>query len=589
MPLTLRFPRPQRLAAALVLCTGLPAFASTPATPATPAAMLDQAGPAIFSAAGATGVALVVVTPAGIIISGYGQDAPGSDKAPGPNSLIRISSTSKLLTADVALKLAAQGKLGLDDPLQRHAPPGSLVPVFAGARPITLKDLATHTSGLPREPDLPYPANTAPATWPTPPVRWQWLATYKPAAAPGLGALYSNVGFDLLADALAQAAGRPYPLLLREQTTAPLGMGDTTSSPSPMQCARLMRGADGNGPCADTSATAGTGGMYSSPADMGTWMAYVLGLNPRHKQEPQALQMIYKSSALASVEALDKGGPPDAIGLGWIQLAASGATPAIVQKTGGGVGFMSYMAVVPAAQVGVFAVMTRLDQAAFKVLVRQVNQLTSDLAATAPARLAPVPGPAARVAEGESCIPAWPASALGRGESGTTRVRLRVAADGSVTGAHVTASSGFADLDQATLMAARACRFAPKLRNRLPVATSVLFDHVWARGAAPSAAAVPSPTFAARGASAPASRQDCARLAYPAASLANREQGTVHMTFLIGTDGAVLEKHVVKGSGVEELDRAALEGMARCRFAPAITNGKPEQSLLSFSYSWTLN
>lgn len=585
MPLKLRFPWPHCHAAALVLCTALPAFASTPATPA---AMLEKAGPAIFGATGAIGVALVVVTPSGIVINGYGQDAPGSERAPAPNSLIRISSTSKLLTADVALKLAAQGKLSLDDPLQRHAPPGSLVPVFAGARPITLKDLATHTAGLPREPDLPYPANSAPATWPTAQVRWQWLATYKPAAAPATAALYSNVGFDLLADALAQAAGKPYPLLLREMTTAPLAMGDTTSSPSPMQCARLMRGADGNAPCADTSATAGTGGMYSSPADMGSWMAYVLGLKPGHRQDPQALQMIYKSSALASVESLDKGGPPDAIGLGWIQLAASGATPAIVQKTGGGAGFMSYMAVVPGAQVGVFAVMTRLDQAAFTELVKQVNLLTGDLAAAG--RQAPMP-PAARAAEGESCMPAWPASALGRGESGTTRLRLRVAADGTVTSVNLTASSGFADLDQATMNAARACRFAPKLRNGLPAATSILFDHVWARGSSPSVSAVSSSANSAprASASAPASRKPCARLAYPAASLASREQGTVHMTFLIDADGAVLEKNVVKGSGFGALDRAALEGMAMCRFTPAVTNGKPEKSLLSFSYTWTLN
>jgi protein TonB len=61
------------------------------------------------------------------------------------------------------------------------------------------------------------------------------------------------------------------------------------------------------------------------------------------------------------------------------------------------------------------------------------------------------------------------------------------------------------------------------------------------------------------------------------------------MSFLIDTDGSVVEKNVVKSSGFPELDRATLEGMARCQFTPALTNGKPEQSLLSFSYTWTLN
>lgn len=343
--------------------------------------LLTAAGPAMFAASGATGVVVVVVTPAGVSIHGYGQDAPGSGRAPGPDSLIRINSTSKLLTADVALKLAAEGKLRLDDALQRHAPAGAVVPLFAGGRAINLLDLATHTSGLPRGPDLAYPADSAPYAWPTAQVRWKWLSTLKPAGAPGPAALYSNVGYDLLADALAQAGGKPYPVLLREKTTGPLAMTDTTAAPTAQQCARLLQGAQGGGRCADTSATAGTGGVYSTPADIGTWMAYVLGLNPRHKQDPQALKVVYESTALKSIGGMDKGGPVNGIGLGWIELAANERTPAIMQKTGGGLGFMSYMSVVPSAKVGVFAVMTRLDQPAFKELVKQVTALSGELAA----------------------------------------------------------------------------------------------------------------------------------------------------------------------------------------------------------------
>ncbi|UMX72302.1 serine hydrolase [Klebsiella pneumoniae] len=58
-----------------------------------------------------------------------------------------------------------------------------------------------------------------------------WLSTATLKTAPGLQAAYSNLAFDLLADALSTAAGKPYPQLFEEQITRPLGMADTTFTP----------------------------------------------------------------------------------------------------------------------------------------------------------------------------------------------------------------------------------------------------------------------------------------------------------------------------------------------------------------------
>lgn len=210
---------------------------------------------------------------------------------------------------------------------------------------------------------------------------------------------------------------------------------------------------------------------------------------------------------------------------------------------------------------------------------RTLVSLLFAIAASQSFAAATQPVASARLAEGESCIPAWPDSALGRGKSGTTGLLLRVGPDGAVISAKVTSSSGHGDLDQATITAASKCKFAPKMRNKLAVTTSVVFTHVWARAYSPNVSGV----------TAPAARKPCARMAYPPASLAAGEQGTVYMSFLIDVDGSVLEKSVVRSSGFPELDRATLDGMAKCQFTPAITNGKPEKSLLSFSYNWTLN
>ncbi|RBO38147.1 serine hydrolase, partial [Enterobacter hormaechei] len=100
-------------------------------------------------------------------------------------------------------------------------------------------------------------------TWPTKAQRWQWLAHANVTVPPGVHAAYSNLAYDLLADALSRAAGKPYNALLKEKITAPLGMVDTTLTPSPEQCSRLMVAAAGPSACRDTTAAAGSGGVYS--------------------------------------------------------------------------------------------------------------------------------------------------------------------------------------------------------------------------------------------------------------------------------------------------------------------------------------
>ncbi|MGE9527857.1 serine hydrolase, partial [Escherichia coli] len=81
-----------------------------------------------------------------------------------------------------------------------------------------------------------------------------YLSTATLKAAPGSQASYSNLAFDLLADALGAASGKPYPQLFEEKITRPLGMKDTTFTPSPDQCRRLMVAEKGASPCNNTLA-----------------------------------------------------------------------------------------------------------------------------------------------------------------------------------------------------------------------------------------------------------------------------------------------------------------------------------------------
>lgn len=341
--------------------------------------IVDRSAEHIFYASGATGMALVAIDGNQRVFASFGDTRPGNNVRPQKDSLIRIASLSKLLTSEVMVKMAESGQIRLDDPLSKYAPPGVRVPAFAG-EPIRLINLSTHTSGLPREQPGGQPHRPV-FVWPTRSDRWQWLSTATLKAAPGTSASYSNLGYDLLGDALSRAAGMPYPALLQQLITRPLGMKDTTFTPSVEQCSRLMVAEKGASPCNVTLAAIGSGGVYSTPEDMGRWMQQFLtsAVHARTAQIDRMQTLIYRRSQLKKVEGMDVPGKADALGMGWVYLAPRDGRPGIIQKTGGGGGFITYMAMVPQSNVGVFVVVTRSPLTRFTPMSDGVNNLLSEL------------------------------------------------------------------------------------------------------------------------------------------------------------------------------------------------------------------
>lgn len=342
-------------------------------------ALLERAGAAIFKQSAAPGMVMVVVRGDQLTLLGYGETAPGSARKPDADSLLRVGSMSKVLATELMIRLADEGRVRLSDPLQKYAPPGVTVPTGPASQPISLLNLATHTSGLARAVEGKVDHQIAPFTWPGRELRWEWLQRQTLAYVPGSAALYSNVGYSLLGDALATAGRMPYPQLLRDRLTGPLGMNDTTASPTPQQCSRLLIGGKTNptGPCNDTQATASSGGMYSSGADMARWMQHLLGIKNigNASQTAQALAIYVQRQELASITGLDKAGRPSALGLGWVQLPGNANSPSILQKTGGGGGFMSYMTLLPGRRTGIFVSVTSMDIDMFASLALSVNRL----------------------------------------------------------------------------------------------------------------------------------------------------------------------------------------------------------------------
>jgi D-alanyl-D-alanine-carboxypeptidase/D-alanyl-D-alanine-endopeptidase len=371
----------------------MPAFAQAPSPPSRPDLQsAESLGADLFLQSGSTGMVLVVVRNDQVFFRGYGETAPNSHQPPTKDSLLRLCSLTKIFTADVFTKLITDKTVRLDDPLQRFAPPRTIVP--KRIQPITLADLATHTSGLPRELGTP-PRQTPHFTFPDYRTRWRWLPNQRLRSTPGTAALYSNVAFDLLGDALQSAAHKQYAALLAERTLNPLNMHNTTFFPNVAQCSRLLISSSDEGPCTYTDATAGSSGLYSTATDMAIWLQYLLRTDGAaiSTQNPDAQAIYILPSHLVNQKGLDHAGEPTGIGLGWIHLLPTDDPSHIVEKTGGGAGFETYIAINHSRQTAIFIAATDGSVNTHLNLFNAANQLLLTVAG-----LPPLPPPAPKPA-----------------------------------------------------------------------------------------------------------------------------------------------------------------------------------------------
>ncbi len=351
--------------------------AETPAADPVLAEASDLAAYVMFRNSGAPGMVVAIVHDGHSLVVGFGETEKGNGHTPDGSSVVRLNSITKVFTTEVLASLVVDGKLRLTDPLQKYA--GTAKVPGSGGRQITLLDLATYSAALPREMGN-RPEGVGPRSWPTRDDRWAWLPGYQLPWAPGAITAYSNVGFDILADAMETATGQPYPDLLRLRITTPLGMADTSFAPTTEQCLRLMVGSglDGASPCVDTHATGGSGGLYSTGNDMALWLRH----NLDDPTETLALShAVYRQrQTMPAAIGFDEAGPMAGLGLGWVITAGDGIHPMLVAKGGGGAGFMSYVAFAPGRGVGIFVAINRVDFETFSGMVAIAKGLVASLA-----------------------------------------------------------------------------------------------------------------------------------------------------------------------------------------------------------------
>ena len=184
-----------------------------------------------------SGAVTVVVGPDGIIaLEAFGLADVAKKRSMGQDSMFWIASMTKPMTAMGVLMLVEEGKVKLDDPLEKYVPEFKGIQVktpqglVAATRLVTVKDLLTHSSGV----------DTGAATPPGAPIDTLPLATMaaayakKPLTAhPGAKWSYNNNAINLLGRIIEVASGKPYADFMEERLFEPLGMDNTTFWPSP--------------------------------------------------------------------------------------------------------------------------------------------------------------------------------------------------------------------------------------------------------------------------------------------------------------------------------------------------------------------
>lgn len=205
----------------------------------------------------------------GTTVRFYSAGDPGTAVATPPEKvLFEIGSITKVFTGLLLGQAVAEKRVTLDDPLRRFLPQSVKLAPSVGA--ITLRQLATHTAGLPRMPN-----NFKPADELNPFADYRVEDLYRflegfPQATPTPAPEYSNLGIGLLGHVLSLVYARPYADLLAEKITGPLGLKDTVIALSAEQQQRLAEPRDGRKAIKPWTfdALMGCGALRSTVSDM---------------------------------------------------------------------------------------------------------------------------------------------------------------------------------------------------------------------------------------------------------------------------------------------------------------------------------
>ncbi|MEP7117155.1 MAG: serine hydrolase domain-containing protein [Acidobacteriota bacterium] len=297
---------------------------------------------------------------------GFGHADLEQNVAVRPETVFRIASISKPITATAVMQLVERGLVSLEDPIQKYVPSFPRKPQGE----ILVRHLLTHTSGIRHYRGAEFGSHDY---YPT---LERAIAVFKDDPlefAPGERYLYSTYGYNLLAGVVEAASGRSFDDYLRVNIFNPSGM-TTTFLEHPQELVRYrarqyLRGPTLmtwlNAPYVDLSVKWAGGGIISTASDL---LRFDQALDAGRLLRPETQDRMYVSARL-------KSGAFTGYGLGWMVIQDGGRVK--VAHSGGAMGGTTYLLREPKAKTAC-VLLANLDD------VPRLNELADQLMTLAP-------------------------------------------------------------------------------------------------------------------------------------------------------------------------------------------------------------
>lgn len=339
----------------------------------------------------AVGLAVGVVRDGRLeLFRGHGLADIASNTPITEDTAFRIASITKTFTAVAVMQLWEQGLVDLDAPANDYLRAYKLICAEGSFRPATLRQLLTHTAGIP---DVRHVSDLLHAGWtpsdgrppllsvefgdPLPTLAEYYRGGLRVVVEPGSAFAYSNHGYATLGQIVEDVSGMPLERYVRERIFEPLGMADSDLVRSDRITSRLATGyalgRRGPKPVPDRDwIGAGAGGIYSTPRDLARFVAALLGDGTNEHG-----RVLERATLAAMFEPQYQ---PDArlpgMGLGFFRADAAGHR--LVFHDGILPGFNSELLVAPDDGIGVIG-LTNGSSGAFAWLSIELGRVVRDM------------------------------------------------------------------------------------------------------------------------------------------------------------------------------------------------------------------
>lgn len=250
-------------------------------------------------------------------------------------TIFEIASITKVFTSTAIAVEVLRKKMNLKSPVINYLPKVRFPRSISN---VTLAELATHTSSLPRVPPKINGNYSAAAIM-------QFLENWIAPNPIGTKYVYSNLGFGVLGYALEKVEGKPYEAVIQQLITAPLLMRNTKVFIENASMPNYAQGYNKNGEPVEhypPNAWPGGGSLRSTNSDMLKFLKANLG-NKGPKELLQAMQLAQKGIFRVNNQLI--------MGLGWQRFKKNGLL--VVDKNGGVAGFSSYIGMLPEKKIGI--------------------------------------------------------------------------------------------------------------------------------------------------------------------------------------------------------------------------------------------